>query len=260
VGRTARGGASGVALSLLAPEGVEPAQDTVLANLQTAQPPAPDSGAPQPAPLPFDVREIEGFRYRVGDVMRSITANAVKDARLAELRREILASQALRAHFEDNPRDLSVLQHARPLNASKVKQHLKSVPAYLLPPSLKEAVEAAGGGLRSGGAAAKKKDKKKEKKKASRGGSGGEGSSGAGSSAAAHSSSSSDAGGSGGGAIPGVPRMVTPSQAIALSRAEAYSARRGVGVAGMGSRGRNDPLKRLPPRKQTYFPFAVVTA
>ncbi len=61
-----------------------------------------------------------------------------------------MASQALRAHFEDNPRDLAVLQHEKALNPQKVKTHLRAVPTYLLPPSLRAAAEAAGGGISSG--------------------------------------------------------------------------------------------------------------
>jgi ATP-dependent RNA helicase DDX56/DBP9 len=150
VGRTARGGLAGVALSLVAPEGVEEKQDVVLKELFKVLPPAPGTGFPQPSPLPFNIGEIEGFRYRVEDVLQSVTDGQIKEARLTELRREILASQALRAHFEDNPRDLAVLQHEKALNPQKVKTHLRAVPTYLLPPSLRAAAEAAGGGISSG--------------------------------------------------------------------------------------------------------------
>ena len=150
VGRTARGGLAGVALSLVAPEGVEEKQDAVLAELMKVLPSAPGTGLPQPSPLPFNIAEIEGFRYRVEDVLQSVTDGQIKEARLTELRREILASQALRAHFEDNPRDLAVLQHEKALNPQKVKTHLRAVPTYLLPPSLRAAAEAAGGGISSG--------------------------------------------------------------------------------------------------------------
>ena len=150
VGRTARGGLAGVALSLVAPEGVEEKQDKVLEELMKVLPSAPGTGLPQPSPLPFNIAEIEGFRYRVEDVLQSVTDGQIKEARLTELRREILASQALRAHFEDNPRDLAVLQHEKALNPQKVKTHLRAVPTYLLPPSLRAAAEAAGGGISSG--------------------------------------------------------------------------------------------------------------
>ena len=81
VGRTARGGASGVALTFVAPEGTVPAQDAVLAALLVA---GGEGGSL--APLPFDPREVEGFRYRVDDVIRSVNPAAVRAARLAEVR------------------------------------------------------------------------------------------------------------------------------------------------------------------------------
>lgn len=227
VGRTARGGASGVALSLMPPQGVEPIQDAVLGSLQSSQPVVPETGLPQPSPLPFDVREIEGFRYRVDDVIRSVTASVIKDARLAELRREILASEALRSHFEDRPQDLALLQHERPLAPKQVKKHLRDVPTYLLPPSLKAAVEAAGGGVAKGKGAGKKNRRGgKGRNKGANGGrpdlpaSMAEAVAGASASSAAHAAA--------------VPR-ITPNQAIQIAQAEVYSVRRG------GAKG--DPLK-----------------
>ena len=70
------------------------------------------NGEQQPQRLPLDIREIESLRYRVTDVCRAVTSQAVKEARLAELRHEILASQQLRSHFEDNPEDARVSNEA----------------------------------------------------------------------------------------------------------------------------------------------------
>lgn len=161
VGRTARGGASGVALSFLAPEGVDAKADEVLVELQANQPRDASTGAPVPSALPFDVREVEPFRYRIEDQARAVTDKAIKAARLEELRREVLASAALRGHFEDNPRDLAVLQHSAPTGRA-ARSHLKHIPEYLLPPSLRAALEAAGSSVEtvlSGGKRKKKKAK-----------------------------------------------------------------------------------------------------
>jgi hypothetical protein len=70
--------------------------------------------------------------------------------------------------MQDNPKDLSILKHERPLAPTRVAPHLRDVPEvrfyhyltqlslfyhfllslqYLLPPALKAAVEAAGGGI-----------------------------------------------------------------------------------------------------------------
>lgn len=144
VGRTARGGAKGVALSLVEKESQE--QHDLLAAVQEDQPTVPLGGSknemlqaatagdvmnqptdqPQPTPLDFDLLEVEGFRYRVEDVSRAVTRTAVKETRAAELRAEILNSDRLQSHFEENPADLQLLRHDRvATHISKVQDHLK---------------------------------------------------------------------------------------------------------------------------------------
>jgi ATP-dependent RNA helicase DDX56/DBP9 len=158
VGRTARGGAKGVALSLVDRESAE--QQELLAAVQEDQPKIAVSGAvteifqavaagevgikpteqSQPSPLDFDLHEVEGFRYRVEDVSRSVTRTAVKETRAAELRAEILNSDRLQSHFEENPADLQLLRHDRvATHLSKVQDHLKHVPKYLLPTGMQVA-------------------------------------------------------------------------------------------------------------------------
>lgn len=66
-------------------------------------------------PYEFKMAIVEGFRYRVEDVLRSVTGAHVKDARIQDIKLEILNSEKLKSHFEDNPRDLESLQHHRPL-------------------------------------------------------------------------------------------------------------------------------------------------
>jgi len=153
IGRTARGGARGVALSLIDAGSYE--QMTLLSQVQESQPKLPipvsstelsavtttssedaiaNVGQCQPSPLQFDLKEIEGFRYRVEDVGRAVTKVAVRETRTAELRAEILNSERLKRHFEENPQDLQLLRHdRRATHISKVKDHLKNVPKYLLP-------------------------------------------------------------------------------------------------------------------------------
>mmetsp|Transcript_4140 Transcript_4140/g.5737 ORF Transcript_4140/g.5737 Transcript_4140/m.5737 type:complete len:716 (+) Transcript_4140:181-2328(+) len=163
VGRTARGGAKGVALSLVELESVN--QFELLNEVQDSQPSlqqSSQSSAPvddnlhtavddvtsekssevantqnsqlQPSLLDFDLNEIEGFRYRVEDVSRAVTKIAVKETRAAELRAEILNSQRLQSHFEESSADLQLLRHDRQAtHVSKVQDHLKHVPKYLLP-------------------------------------------------------------------------------------------------------------------------------
>jgi len=158
IGRTARGGAKGVAFSLVEDNSL--AQLDMLAQVQEFQPALPavsnaasdslqttaptmnDDGeedeapatTPQPTPLDFDLKEIEGFRYRVEDVSHAVTKNAVRETRAAELKAEIMNSQRLQGHFAENPSDLQLLRHDRQAtHISKVQDHLKHVPKYLLP-------------------------------------------------------------------------------------------------------------------------------
>lgn len=149
IGRTARGGAKGVAFSLVELESAQ--QSVVLAQVQEDQPgisatnshdilkASKQDDAPaytkqaQPSPLDFDLNDIEGFRYRVEDVSRAVTRMAIREARAAELRAEILNSDRLQNHFDENPNDLQLLQHDRVSSVSRIQEHLKHVPKYMLP-------------------------------------------------------------------------------------------------------------------------------
>ena len=94
---------------------------------------------PQPARLAFDGGACEPFRYRVSDVQRGVTAASVRDARAAELRKEMLDSEALRAHFSDNPDDLAVLQQTKAehhVRRDLLAATIKTVPSYLVPKAL----------------------------------------------------------------------------------------------------------------------------
>ena len=86
----------------------------------------------QPAPLPLNISEVEGFRYRVNDVRRAVTRNAVREAQLKELRQELINSDRLKEHFEANPADLQLLQHNGALASARVHKHMAHVPDYLL--------------------------------------------------------------------------------------------------------------------------------
>lgn len=102
------------------------------------------------------------FLVSVQDAMRSVTKQAVKEARLKEIKQELLNSEKLKVscgypdaaedlckrfgigcffylvlyfvlqtYFEDNPRDLQLLRHDKDLHPAVVKPHLKNVPEYL---------------------------------------------------------------------------------------------------------------------------------
>ncbi|KAI8805680.1 P-loop containing nucleoside triphosphate hydrolase protein [Cladochytrium replicatum] len=84
-------------------------------------------------PYTFDMEQVEAFRYRCEGALRSVTKSAIKDARLKEIKNELLNSEKLKAHFEDNPQDLQALRHDLPIHSHRVQPELKHIPTYLMP-------------------------------------------------------------------------------------------------------------------------------
>ena len=105
---------------------------------------------------------IDGLRYRVRDAIKGITKHSIRDARRKEIRIEILNSELLKQHFEENPRDAEVLRHDAGLaNPRRIKTHLKHVPDYLVP----KGTEAARGRKRKDTSKYHNSDAKKAKQK-----------------------------------------------------------------------------------------------
>ena len=86
----------------------------------------------------FKSEQVDGFRYRVVDILRSITRVSIREARLKEIKAEMVNSKKLKAYFNDNKKELQLLRHDSPLHIVKIKQYLKYVPDYLIPNSLKK--------------------------------------------------------------------------------------------------------------------------
>lgn len=63
-------------------------------------------------PLGLNLKDIDCFRYRVEDVLKSVTPKAVLGLRAQELQREILHSKKLTEHLEANPEDAQALKKA----------------------------------------------------------------------------------------------------------------------------------------------------
>ncbi|XP_062869847.1 probable ATP-dependent RNA helicase DDX56 [Trichomycterus rosablanca] len=133
VGRTARADNPGTALTF-----VSHLEMSLLEEVEGAL--TGDSGNCTLKPYKFKMEEIEGFRYRCRDAMRSVTKQAVKEARLKEIKQELLNSEKLKTYFEDNPRDLQLLRHDKDLHPAIVKPHLRNVPEYLIPATMKNLV------------------------------------------------------------------------------------------------------------------------
>lgn len=132
VGRTARGDNQGSALSFVSVKDMD-----LLVEVEKT---LSESGTEEDSvfkPYNFKMDEIDGFRYRAKDAMRMVTKTAIREARLKEIKQEMLASNKLKTYFEDNPRDLQVLRHDKSLHTVKVQKHLKNVPDYLVPQTLR---------------------------------------------------------------------------------------------------------------------------
>jgi ATP-dependent RNA helicase DDX56/DBP9 len=140
IGRTARAGKTGMALSFVIPAdlyGKHKAtkissakhDESVLKKITKQQ----EKKGKEVKPYHFEMKQVDAFRYRMGDALRAVTRTATQEARSRELRHELLKSEKLKKHFEDNPDDLRYLRHDGELGAARVQHHLKHVPDYLMP-------------------------------------------------------------------------------------------------------------------------------
>ena len=175
IGRTARAGKAGMALSFVVPAehfgkhkptsfpeckddekvlrriqrhqrkraGLPPVKKPSKADAKTSGgPEGLPQNAPEPAPADdiikpyiFDMKQANAFRYRMTDALRAVTKLKIREARLNELRSELVKSEKLKRWFEENPGELKALRHDVGGAASGVRMmpHLKHVPDYLLP-------------------------------------------------------------------------------------------------------------------------------
>ncbi|KPJ14352.1 putative ATP-dependent RNA helicase DDX56 [Papilio machaon] len=85
----------------------------------------------------FALEEVEGFRYRSRDAWRAVTRIAVREARLKEIKQELLNCKKLQGYFEENPTDLAALRRDKALHTVRLQPQLAHVPEYLLPAALR---------------------------------------------------------------------------------------------------------------------------
>lgn len=134
-GRTARGNNSGNVLSFVSIEELN-LMNLVEEHLLASY---PSEEAIMKKHM-FKLEEVEPFRYRAQDGWRAITKNAVREARLREIKSEMYNSEKLKTFFESNPHDLQVLRHDKPISVVKVPDYLSEVPEYIVPAALKNMV------------------------------------------------------------------------------------------------------------------------
>jgi ATP-dependent RNA helicase DDX56/DBP9 len=141
IGRTARAGSQGTALSFIIPPSEYgkskhaslPSTKNDVKVLGRIHAQLADAGHKEIQQYHFDTKQLEAFRYRMTDALRAVTRSAVHQARAQELRKEILTSEKLKRHFEDNPGELEGLRHDEDMHVVRRQAHLKYVPDYLLP-------------------------------------------------------------------------------------------------------------------------------
>ncbi|KAI9474756.1 ATP-dependent DNA/RNA helicase [Coemansia sp. RSA 989] len=133
VGRTARAGKRGMSLSFITtedtPTSSKARDEQVFERVVREQ----QKRGSEIQPYKFDMKQVDGFRYRSTDALRLVTRSSIREARVKEIKQEILNSEKLKSHFEDKPRDLQFLRHDKELRPGQVRPHMKHIPQYLLP-------------------------------------------------------------------------------------------------------------------------------
>ena len=147
IGRTGRGGKTGMALSFVIPADkfgkhkptsfpTAKHDEAVLAKIIKRQ----AKLGHEVKPYHFDMTQVDAFRYRMSDALRAITRLAIQEARAREIRQELVKSEKLKRHFEENPEELRQLRHDGELRAARIQPHLKHIPEYLMPAKGKKGI------------------------------------------------------------------------------------------------------------------------
>lgn len=147
IGRTGRAGKTGMALSFVIPADqfgkhkptsfpASKHDEAVLAKIIKRQ----SKLGHEVKPYHFEMKQVDAFRYRMTDALRAVTRLAVQEARAREIRQELIKSEKLKRHFEENPDELRQLRHDGELRAARIQPHLKHVPDYLMPAKGKKGI------------------------------------------------------------------------------------------------------------------------
>jgi ATP-dependent RNA helicase DDX56/DBP9 len=131
VGRTARGFNKGTAISFAIPA-EKPLVDSVHEEINELM------GEDKILPYNVRIKDFEGFQLRAREALAACTKTVLREARLAEIKQEILRSKQLEAYFSKNPREKAALENDKKL--FKINLHSSSiadVPDYIVPKPLR---------------------------------------------------------------------------------------------------------------------------
>ncbi|PWZ21165.1 DEAD-box ATP-dependent RNA helicase 16 [Zea mays] len=138
IGRTGRANKTGASISLVSPK-----EDSTFKEIEHMLQDVEKKDMDCISPFPLLTKDaVESLRYRAQDVARSVTTRDVLEARRQDIKNEILNSEKLKSHFEENPTDLDLLKHDKLLCNKEIPAYLRDVPDYLIDPKTKEASNA----------------------------------------------------------------------------------------------------------------------
>ncbi|VDD89651.1 unnamed protein product, partial [Enterobius vermicularis] len=126
VGRTARGWNTGTALSFVGPKEKE-FFEVVHSGLKKQM------GHEIIVPYEVRIKELDSFLLRTREALRACTRSVIREARLNEIRQEILRSKKLEGYFIKNPREKIALEHDKKI----VLLLLVFFFFFIVPPSLR---------------------------------------------------------------------------------------------------------------------------
>jgi len=129
VGRCARAGNSGTALTLCTPK-----EEECMGHIIESQ--TGEGALSALKKLPMQMADVERFQYRVKDAERGLTKKVVWKYRVRELQKEALKSDKLKNYFTEHPEEKLALQkRLRELQPKNKHSTLLTLPSYLVPGS-----------------------------------------------------------------------------------------------------------------------------